>query len=479
MPGRLSFLISCLVLCGCSKNTPEGSAEVAEVSAPDTIPFEERANLARTAPPPERKTREEFFAEIYIPAYEKVGLKDAKWDKEARAYLSLLSTNAGHGISDPDKVRELRDAVDKTGCEDPLVRYMILRQRYDAHVANSTVTNLWVQAAEGLEKSDYHPYWKFFARYRAALAMRAVVRETKTKTQSQEIQEMFNQCYQRSMALLQDHSLPTEVMYQIVDEYYLSDIKRKDYAKWVIENIEPLMVSGWGDTAPVWYAIGEFHIAHAWNERGTGWSDSVSQDGWKAMAEHLHAARVALEKSWSIKPLEKAGVAMLTVELGDSKNRQAMETWFNRVMWMNPASYDACERKMYWLQPKWHGSVAEMIGFGRECLTNTAWRGNVPLILYQSHRLLATWYEQSKQGKMQDYWLLPNVWPDVKASFERYFEVNPLNTGWRHDYAKAAYDCRAWEDLRLQIPLLGQINYEFFGGKEAYEKMLLDAEKNR
>lgn len=477
MTGRLSLLISCLVLCGCSKNTPEGSTEVTEVPAPDSIPFEERANSARTAPPPERKTREEFFAEIYVPAYEKVGLKDPKWDKEARAYLSLLSTNAGHGISNPEKVRELRDAVEKTGCEDPLVSYMILRQRYDPHVANTTTTNLWVQAAEGLEKSDYHPYWKFFARFRAAVALQATMRETKTKSQA--VPEMLNLCYDRTTKLLQDHSLPTAVVYQIIEEEFLPRIGMKHHSEWVIQHIEPLLVDGWGDTAEAWYFIGRFHTSHAWNERGSDWADSVSEQGWEGMTEHLQSARIALEKSWGIKPLENAGVRMLTVELGDSRGRQAMETWFSRVMWMNPASYDACEGKMYWLQPKWHGSSTEMINFGRECLTNTAWRGNVPLILYQSHRLLATWHEQSKQGKAQEYWLLPNVWPDVKASFERYFELNPTNVGWRHDYAKAAYECRQWADLRAQIKLFGPINFEFFGGKEAYEKMVREAERNR
>ena len=44
--------------------------------------------------------------------------------------------------------------------------------------------------------------------------------------------------------------------------------------------------------------------------------------------------------------------------------------------------------------------------------------------------------------------------------------------GWRHNYALYAYRAEQWDDLNRQLPLLGEINYEFFGGKDQYEKIV-------
>ena len=50
--------------------------------------------------------------------------------------------------------------------------------------------------------------------------------------------------------------------------------------------------------------------------------------------------------------------------------------------------------------------------------------------------------------------------------------LNPEEIGWRHNYALYAYRAEQWDDLNRQLPLLGEINYEFFGGKAQYENMV-------
>ena len=43
----------------------------------------------------------------------------------------------------------------------------------------------------------------------------------------------------------------------------------------------------------------------------------------------------------------------------------------------------------WYLQLKWYGSAAEVIAFGRECVTSKEWKDRVPLILWEAHRMLA------------------------------------------------------------------------------------------
>jgi hypothetical protein len=86
-------------------------------------------------------------------------------------------------------------------------------------------------------------------------------------------------------------------------------------------------------------------------------------------------------------------------------------------------------------------------------------------------------YSDTK-AERREYWKRPGVWADVKASFERFFELNPDAVGWRHDYARCAYWCEQWDDLTKQLALFGPTNYAFFGGKAAFDKMCQEAREH-
>ena len=152
-----------------------------------------------------------------------------------------------------------------------------------------------------------------------------------------------------------------------------------------------------------------------------------------------------------------------------------MERWFKNAMDLDPTNYEARMNKLQWLHPKWHGTAQDMLDFGEECLSNT--NGAVSLTLYDAHLELAKYQEQIKAGPAAEYWKRPEVWTDVKRAFERFFAMHPEEVGYRHNYALAAYKCEAWDDLRKQIPLLGEINYSYFGGKEAFEEMVRKAKQ--
>jgi hypothetical protein len=71
-----------------------------------------------------------------------------------------------------------------------------------------------------------------------------------------------------------------------------------------------------------------------------------------------------------------------------------------------------------------------------------------------------------------NYWKLPDVWPDIEAAFERFFELNPDAIGYYHNYAWYAYRSEQWNKLNELIPKLGPVNYKYFGGEDEFNKML-------
>jgi hypothetical protein len=75
------------------------------------------------------------------------------------------------------------------------------------------------------------------------------------------------------------------------------------------------------------------------------------------------------------------------------------------------------------------------------------------------------------------HWLQPGVWKDVQASFECFFELNPDAKGWRHDYALHAYKCRQYDKSLDLLPTMGWVRDSYFGGREAFDRMVAEAEK--
>ncbi len=111
-----------------------------------------------------------------------------------------------------------------------------------------------------------------------------------------------------------------------------------------------------------------------------------------------------------------------------------------------------------------------MLVFGRECLNSDKWGWRVPLVLVDAHDAAAAYIRDAEARKA--YWKQPKVWPELKASFEKFFRLNPDAVSWRHNYARYAYWCEQWDDLNRQLALMGPVNYSYFGGKEEYEKMV-------
>src|SRR5437763_636781 len=150
-----------------------------------------------------------------------------------------------------------------------------------------------------------------------------------------------------------------------------------------------------------------------------------------------------------------------------------MEQWFKRGNDLNPDYYDIFYAKLYYLEPKWYGSPEDMLEFGRECVASKKWGEHVPLILRDAHEALAKYVAAPDREK---YWKQPEVWADLKSAFEKFFKLNPEETGWRHNYAQYAYRAEDWGVLNHQLPLLGYTNFEFFGGQQVFEKMVRAAQ---
>jgi hypothetical protein len=205
---------------------------------------------------------------------------------------------------------------------------------------------------------------------------------------------------------------------------------------------------------------GRAYVDWAWEARGGGWANTVTPQGWKDMAARLDEASAALTRAWQLDPDDAdVAVEMINVELGRNGDRDVMEAWFKRAMAADPDCYAACTSKLYFLEPKWHGSAEDMLAFGRECVAGGNWRERLPAVLIDAHVALAA-YEADKDA----YWLKPGVWDDVVRVYAEHVRLFPDDSDIRGYYAKFAYKCHQWKVLNEQLAKLGKdADPEMFG----------------
>jgi hypothetical protein len=277
---------------------------------------------------------------------------------------------------------------------------------------------------------------------------------------------------------LDDKTAPPEEIDEACHEYLHMASRLTGDLDFVFGKTEPLLFANWSKYGFPYLLKGEVYILYGWAARGRGTADKIKPEGWQEFAERLAVAQTALEEAWKLDPKDgRIARSMMDLELGQGKGRDRLELWFNRAMELAPNDYDACKAKLYYLEPKWYGSAEEMLSFGRECAASEKWNGFVPLVLAEAHDSLSRYAQKADDT---NYWQRAEVWPDVKASFERFFTLHPEAFSWRHNYARYAYLCEQWDSLNEQLKLLGEVNYDYFGGKAEFEKMAsLAAEHTR
>ena len=406
-------------------------------------------------------------------AYTNAGFTNMKWDEPARECLAeyaraRANLSNPYYVADDEVISANAAAAVKAGCNDPLVNYLYLRY-FPPGGSKEAIAEDFSKVAQELDGSSYPPARKMYAAIRTLDNAYRVYDKEDPKRQSC-LDTMWSIVDRNLPGTLADKSMPEPEVYEVCERVlYLSSGSEKNN-EYFREAIEKNLSKNWSDSYATYLLKGQYYIDLAWKARGSGYSDSVTKDGWEGFNKALGDAQASLEHAWKLNPSEpKIPEKMITVMLGQGGGRDRMEVWFNRAMEVNTNDYTACHDKLYYLEPKWYGSDEAQLEFGHECVQSTKWGGRVPLILVDAHLYI----NARNEGEARtNYWKQPQVWADVQAAYERFFELNPDATDWYHNYAWYAYHAEQWDKLNELIPKLGRINYNYFGGREEFEKMV-------
>jgi hypothetical protein len=107
-----------------------------------------------------------------------------------------------------------------------------------------------------------------------------------------------------------------------------------------------------------------YWVKFAWKARGSGYSDTVTKQGWKDFSDRLANGHAVLDKAKA----KKDACPFLYVEgqvvaLGESWEHPEYDKLFDEAVQRFPDSNEFYFQKAYYLQPRWHGSETEWPDF--------------------------------------------------------------------------------------------------------------------
>ncbi|CAN5603738.1 hypothetical protein BH10PLA1_BH10PLA1_19280 [soil metagenome] len=404
-------------------------------------------------------------------AYDKIGKKDPKWDTQARRGLELAAVYYTRVsiLGDTDNraaLASLRAAVTK-GCDDPLVAYLAMR-----FVKESRFQQLY-KAAQNLAASDYPAVRKFGA---FTIAAEKRYYQLTDDGALPETRKRIVDAVRLIAPMSADKDTPGDIQVDLIGDLMDVFAKAKGDREELFDQVDTELAKNLPEDSLVRLNLkGRYLTSWAWDARGGDWAANVTDEGWKLFAERLDEAQKVLEHAYTLYPDDPtAPTQMIPVEMGHGKGRASMEVWFDRAVKAAPEQLAAYQKKMYYLEPRWHGSEAEQLKFGRECLAAGDFSSRVPLMMVSAYKSVE---DTIRFGALVKRPAMHNdeAWADIAAAYDGYLAQNPNADLDYTAYAKLALDAGRWKEADAILKKAGDhLDVASFGGEDVLRLTKID-----
>ena len=394
----------------------------------------------------------EFNRKTLVDAYRDVGKRDPRWDDAAIKFLDALAVTWGNqphhrmyvqqNVATSEQLVQLGEAAVKAGCDDPMVRYALGRKIQDSGPSERAHKLVRDGQAE-LMTSKYPAHRK-----RAALtAVRGLEEdaEARKKLDAQLADLLLESLKGPIINDAHRRLLLDEVQEQLRElgpdaaAYYDRVIKQEGADPWVVAML-----------------AGEYHIDEAWRARGSGFANTVTEEGWKGFRDNLKLAEESYMKAVRAQPhLPDAFTMMITVSMGKSDGRH--RAWFDKAVAAQLDYLDAYNRVYGAMLPRWGGSYVEMLEVGISAARTGRFDTLAPLQFISAVSRVTN--DNQRGGGKWDVWSNPETYKIAADVFTQYAEkLRPdQGSGWYRAYhAAVAWRIGKYDEARRQLDLAGE-----------------------
>jgi hypothetical protein len=391
-------------------------------------------------------------------AYDKVGKKDPRWDKQVRATMDLAARLFSQQV-DPtitfDEVNKSAKAAIDAGCDDPLVGYLYNRTTVGANFPGEEEAIRRMNASAKAISASRYPAFR-----RAVVLLVAggyeLYRETPTEASKKEGERYFDAI----LALLPESVASEERTTFWEDGWYDRSLECiRAYRKLGMDaeaayaRVDAKLAKHPELEVLRLQVRGTFWLNYGWEARTNAFAPAVPAGGFDSLEKRLGEARKAFNEAWKLRPDDaRTAVYMLDIDKSIGGDRATMELWFDRAMKANGDQYSACLTKLDWLDPKWHGTPEEMLAFGRACRETRNWRVGITLLAGAAH---FRYYNMIEPAERSKYLSSPEVWSEIKAVYDEYLEHHPSHDIPRSKYATLCYLSNHFPEAHAQFEILG------------------------
>jgi len=439
------------------------TAAVAALLLAPTVRADDKERPIPQDPEQQEKRIRDVFAwhqRQLVGAYDKVGKKDPRWDKPARegleAFAHFNSKTPDPQIKSQEAYAPVKRAID-AGCDDPLILYLYARNSYSPNYPGpEELERRYEKAAAALDRSAYPPFDR--ARAWFEVGKSKLARKELTEAGRKEVSRAFD----AAVAVLSNAADgdgrdldPDFGWFDLLNDVIKGYTKLGEDRKDAFVRIDAVLTRIPALKSTRLQLRGSSLTDYAWDARGSGVASTVTKEGREKFEERLAEARKVLDEAWAAaKPGEsRAAALMLSVEIGIGGERDDMEKWFERAMKASGGgNIQACEAKLTWLAPKWHGSAEEVLAFGRACRDTQNWRSGITLLVGEAHLAVA---EVLPPKERAAYYRSQSFYNDIYNVYEEYLKHYPLAYQQRSTYAALCYLSGHYTDAHKQFEALG------------------------
>ena len=460
--GVSGALLSALVLSGCDIASSGarcvrlllGSAIRSKPVPPHAIPSAPTARTRKVDAPILKAWAQRNF----LDAYERVGLKNPRWDAEARVFIEHASSRV-MGYDPSPRLEDLLAQGGKLldlGCNDPLVLYLHGRHLVAKDGCLNVATETLRRSVDGM-KSVRYP--RAVARY-AVSALRSCDETNQHRGWRSGLTDLELQWFKEALS---DGSLRDGDQIVLAGELAQGTgpgfMRRSGAAIAAEVNRLP-----WADEWLRRFVAGAAEAEQAWKARGDGWAKDVSEESWKVARQHADRARTDLTRAWQLRPdRPEASAEMAYLLKLDGVSGESVRMWFDRSLAAQMDYWPAYDAVITSLRERWGGGTGELFDFARECAATRRFDTIVPSEALEAAATAA--FDEGGEAR----WRMHSVPTAPACSRESIYRMladvldgyigepaqSPWRTYWESRFACTAFGARRYQEARQHLHAAG------------------------
>jgi hypothetical protein len=394
-------------------------------------------------------------------AYDQFGSHNPAWDDPARDAIDLYYKGPST-LDEADRLHQDMDNGARANCDDPL--FIFARAAWAAQIQGrkaSVVTDWFLNAAELLEKSNYPASRRIlgYAGFFNALTTEYLTTSATLPTRRNRVAH----CLRIMLSLLPDAAHEEGIAKSdLIDAAYAylgAAVAVGEDRQQAFNRVYAGLQTVYPDSAELLTLKGQFLIDYAWDARGTGWGNTVTDENAKLFSDRIEQAGRALEASWKQDPEAlgaRAASLMITVRMAQSAPIDGPDLWFQRAFESNPDNVPACLNEINAVDPRWSGDNGSgLVRLGRMFELSGNMPAHIPLLAVNVQWTLARSPVYSDGLNINhDYFKRPEVWQTLHRLLDPYLKAQPADRYWRNQYIAFAAASGKWDLVKDQLQYL-------------------------